>query len=124
MKKHIPFLIALIIILAASIGYARDLQVSWTLPDDSRVTGVNVYWGQTEQEVRDKVNLIEVPAPGTSTVITDLVIGDPFFVGATSHDANGNESVFSDIIATKVPAESIVIEIPDEAPKEIILKWQ
>lgn len=124
MEKIISAFILIAVVLTASIGFARDLQVSWTYPDDTRVIGVYVYYGLTEQAVLDKTTQVDVLAPENSVVITDLVPGDPFFVGATSHDDNGRESAFSDIISTVVPAESTVIEIPGEAPKQIILKWQ
>lgn len=123
MKKSIFAFIVLAFVLTASICFARDLQVSWTNPDDNRVTGVYVYYGQTKQAVLDKTTQIDVQAPENAVVITDLVPGDALFIGATSHDANGRESVFSDIISTVVPPESTVIEIPEEAPREIILRW-
>lgn len=124
MKKIISVFIMLAIGLTASICFARDLKVVWTYPDDERVTGVYVYYGLTEQAVLDKTTQVEAQAPENAVVITDLVPGDPFFVGATCHDENGRESAFSDIISTVVPAEKTVIEVPGEAPKQIILQWQ
>jgi len=115
MKKLI---IILIVLLFAAPALAADVTLSWTAPDDDRVTGYYVYYGTSNPPST------EVDAgSATQQVITDLTEGTVYFFGAKSYDADGNMSVMSDIIEWTAEPGPEVIQIPGK-PREIRLMFE
>lgn len=102
MKNLFLIIAILAIALTAAPALATDVTLSWTKPDDARVTGYNIYV--------DPV-LVDIGSDIDATV-TDLTDGLTYYFGATSFDAEGVESPMSDIIKYTVQPASKVIEIP------------
>lgn len=104
MEKLI-FVIA--ILLLAAPAYAADVTVSWTPPDDDRVTGYIIYYGP---ENPPSANKIVVEGRETSSVdIADLPENEYVYFGAKSTDDNGNTSAMSDVVQWKYESESETI---------------
>ena len=115
MRKLISILIFL---LFAAPALAVDVTVSWTAPDDDRVTGYYVYYGTASPPTT------EIDAEtATQQAVTDLTEGEVYYFGAKSYDADGNTSVMSDIIEYTVTPDPEVIQIPGR-PKEIRLMFK
>ena len=121
MKKLILILSAMILLISVP-AFAADVTLTWDKPDDSRVTGYNIY--------------IDLGLPLTDVVYTinnadtleqplfNLTEDQWYFVTATSIDGLGNESeqatplhfkaeVFADPITDPADAE----EVPTKLPK-------
>ncbi len=110
MKKLI---IAIILMLIATPALAADVTLQWTAPNDDRVTGYYVYYGQSNPPTT------EIDAgSATEQVITDLTEGETYYFGAKSYDADGNTSVMSDILEYVVVPKPTTITIPSR-PGEI-----
>jgi len=93
----------IVVILITSISYADSLTVSWENPDDSRVTGIYIYHSTIKEDVVNKtVEPLDVSIPTNQVTIDGLNYGDDFYVGATSHDDNNNESEMSKVLYTVV----------------------
>lgn len=108
-----------------STGFARDATVSWTMPDDDRVTGVLVYHGPNNPPTVDNGGTQIDAGMATEQEITGLTVGDTVYFGAKSYDADGNTSVFSNILEWVVPPDIQTIPIPSvDRPKEIRLIFE
>jgi len=116
--KRLIIAIALLVLLIVSPALAADVTLSWTAPDDERVTGYYVYYGQSNPPA----NEIDAEA-ATEQVISDLTEGQTYYFGAKSYDADGNTSVMSNIIEYTVVSSPQVITIPDR-PSEIRILFQ
>jgi hypothetical protein len=80
--------------------------LSWTKPDDDRVVGYNLYCGKTGTEFKLTPSLIIYSADTTSYTFTNLEAGFEYSFAATSFDADGNESDFSETITYFVGSSS------------------
>lgn len=91
-------LISLLILLIPALSFAADVTLSWTAPDDDRVTGYYVYYGTSNPPTT------EIDASNTTQhTIQDLSQGTTYYFGAKSYDAEGRTSVMSDIIQYTIP---------------------
>lgn len=112
--RRLLFIIGLVLLLA-SPALAVDVTLSWTAPDDERVTGYCVYYGTSNPPTT------EIDAGiATEQSITDLTEGTVYYFGAKSYDADGNTSVMSDILEWTAEAGPQTIQIPRK-PSEIRL---
>ena len=83
-----------IIFAIASVSEAADVTLSWTKPDDSRVTGYYIYYGIGSE----KADFTIIPVSGadiTSQAISGLVEGQSYNFTATSRDIDDNRSDFA-----------------------------
>lgn len=108
-------LILLLLLMAAP---AWGVTLSWDAPDDPRVVGYNVYYGELGSDFKASPE-IEV-GEETQVLIPDLVDGQTYEFAATSRDADGNESAFSDTLQWTAEPGSKTIKIPGR-PREIRL---
>ncbi len=72
--------------------------LSWTKPDDSRVTGYNLYCGKSGTDFKTTPYETIYSVDTTSYTFADLETGFEYSFAATSFDAAGNESDFSETI--------------------------
>ena len=119
MKKL--FIVLSVLFCAATVQCA-DVTVSWTAPDDARVTGYNVYVSTSLSDIKTTISGT-VAAPATSYTVTGLTEGEDYYFGATSRDAQGNESAMSDIIHYTVESPAQVIEVLGR-PKSIQINFE
>lgn len=114
MKKL--FIIFTSLFVFATSAFAVDVTLKWTAPDDTRVTGYDVYYGPNNPPT---ANTVAVEGHDTTEVqITGLVEGNVVYFGAKSHDADGNQSAMSDVIEWTVEPASKTISVPS-GPSEI-----
>ena len=111
-------LVLLVMFLTSGCAWAVDVTLSWTAPNDDRVTGYYVYYSTSNPPAT------EIDAgSATQQVITDLTEGEVYYFGAKSYDADGNTSVMSDILEWTAEPGPEVIQIPGK-PKEIRLMFE
>ena len=104
MKKLI---IASLILLFAAPAFAADVRLSWTMPDDDRVSGVEVYHGQTNPPTASNGGTVQDAGMNNSILLTGFTEGETYYFAAKSYDADGNKSVFSDIIEYTIPSAPV-----------------
>ncbi|MFP4257224.1 MAG: DNRLRE domain-containing protein, partial [Desulfobacterales bacterium] len=86
----------------SSTVYGQDATLSWDKPDDSRVTGYNIYYGTSGSDFKSDPSITVDSADETSCLVEDLEEGISYDFAATSFDADGNESDFSETITHTV----------------------
>src|SRR6056297_4120338 len=79
-----------------------DVTLSWTKPDDSRVTGYNIYYGESGTDFKTTSDVTINSADTTSCTISGLEEGKIYDFAATSFDADGNESDFSETLTYEI----------------------
>jgi hypothetical protein len=87
-----------------------QVSLAWILDKDSAVVGYNLYYTTNPSALAQAMS---GPIPGTvdritgmsttSTTLTGLSSGAVFYFGLTAYNANGIESVLSDVVSTPVP---------------------
>jgi hypothetical protein len=128
-KPKITILLIALVLLAAAPALARDVTLSWTAPDDDRVTGYYVYYGQANPPVPENGGTEIDAGSTTSQEITGLAGGSTYYFAARSYDADGNTSVMSDILEYYVPEEPDTITVdplgrPGSMQLELHLSFQ
>lgn len=115
MKRLILSIIMVLFLSSAALS--ADVTLSWTAPDDDRVTGYNVYYGTSDPPTT------EIDAgDATQQTIQDLSQGTTYYFGAKSYDAEGRTSVMSDIIQYTVPiAPETKVQEPLEKVRSITI---
>ncbi|MDA3824198.1 MAG: MopE-related protein, partial [Bacteroidales bacterium] len=76
-----------------------DVTLSWNKPDDNRVTGYNIYCGISGTDFKTTPVQTIDSVDQTSCLILNLEAGFEYSFAATSFDADGNESDFSETIS-------------------------
>ncbi|MGM0454198.1 MAG: MopE-related protein, partial [Thermodesulfobacteriota bacterium] len=104
----------LLFLFLPSSGYAAEVTLSWTPPDDTRVTGYRIYCGEVETDFQSTPVKTIDSADQTSTDISGLEEGQTYYFAATSVDANDNESDFSETITHKVASSTVAPEDIDD----------
>lgn len=117
MKKYAALLVLCLSIATSAL--AADVTLSWTAPEDDRVVGYNVYYGPGNPPA---ANVVDAGSQ-TEILIQELTEGDVVYFGATSYDADGNESVMSDVLEWTVEPGPKTIRIP-AGPREIRLIFE
>lgn len=87
-----------LLICLPSAAFSAEVTLSWTQPDDSRVTGYMIYYGESGTNFLTAPEQTIDSADITSCTISDLAEGRTYAFAATSFDGNGNESDFSETI--------------------------
>jgi hypothetical protein len=85
---------------------AAEIALGWTRPDDSRIAGYKIYYGEQGTNFLSQAEVIIDSAGTTSCNISDLSEGQTYEFAATSFDANGYESNFCETISYRVPTSS------------------
>lgn len=109
-SKRLPFILILmpllILLSAASSGYAAEVTLAWDNPGGSEVAGYKVYCGKSGTDFKDTpVETIASPDK-TQCTVSGLEEGQTYALVATTIDGNGNESAFPDPIYYEVPEGS------------------
>ncbi|RJP41174.1 MAG: DNRLRE domain-containing protein [Desulfobacteraceae bacterium] len=92
------------VILLSSHAHAAELTLAWSKPDDSRVTGYHIYSGISGTNFKSAPAQTINSPDQTSCLFSDLTEGQSYDFAATSFDAEGNESDFSETITHLVAA--------------------
>ena len=100
----IAFSALLLLLFLPAAALSAEVSLSWTKPNDTRVTGYNIYYGETGSNFKSSADKNIYSAETTSTTISGLVEGRTYDFAATSFDAHGNESAFSETISYTVSA--------------------
>jgi hypothetical protein len=87
-----PFVAGLLIALQPRASSALDITLAWSPSSDPAVIGYNLYFGPASHTY---TNMIQVGGANLAT-ISNLVRGAMYFFAATSYDARGLESDYSD----------------------------
>jgi len=102
-----------LVMFAWGVSYGADVTLTWEAPDDSRITGYDVYVSITEPPLTEADCIGSTTE--TSMEINNLPSDTGHYFGAKSHDADGNQSVMSDYIHYTTAPEvgpPVIIEIP------------
>ncbi|RJP92374.1 MAG: hypothetical protein C4518_06890 [Desulfobacteraceae bacterium] len=92
-------LISLLFILSLSGSvYGAQLTLAWNKPDDARVTGYNIYCGISGTNFTSTPVQTVNSADQTTCLISGIEDGKTYSLAATSTDASGKESAFSETI--------------------------
>lgn len=92
----------LLILTSSTRVHSAQISLSWNKPDDSRVTGYNIYCGISGTDFSSTPAQKITSPDQTNCVISGLVEGKTYSIAATSIDAGGNESDFSETITHTV----------------------
>lgn len=92
---------------------ASEIVLGWDPPDDSSVTGYNVYYGETGTSFKNSPRMTNSSYDQTTAVISDLTEGVSYQFTVTSVNAAGAESDFSQEISYTVPPAD-----PDQCPAD------
>jgi hypothetical protein len=84
--------IALFMMLPAMTFGSISTRITWSPSTDPSVTGYNIYYGTASHDYTNMISVGQV----INATINDLDPGVAYYFAATSHDAYGNESAFSD----------------------------
>src|SRR5262245_31382666 len=112
---------ALIVFVQSSFG--ANVKLSWN-PSPSTVTSYKVYYGPAPGAY---VGSVQVSAPATSAVVSNLVAGAYYF-SATAISSNGVESLYSNVAAYSVIANAapvataITVGTMEDAPVAVTLR--
>jgi hypothetical protein len=105
-------LCGLLVLLVQSIGGALPAaSVTWSPITDPNVTGYKVYYGTASHNYSNVI----VEGNSTNATLTGLVSGTTYFIAATTYDAAGNESPFSNEAVYTVPAGISTLTVPTQA---------
>jgi hypothetical protein len=86
---------------------AANLTLAWNASPDPRVTGYEIFYGQTSGAYTSTVNA----GTNLTAAITGLTPGLTYYFAAAAYYANGDESVFSNEITNRLPIlPSIVVQ--------------
>ncbi len=99
------------IILFSLPSHAADIRLQWDRPSDSKVVGYHIYCGRSNSNYQTNLCASVNSAATTTATITGLEGGFEYSFAATSFDAQGNESDFSNIISGYIPSSN---EIDDD----------
>lgn len=87
--------------LDAPTSTGHSVGLAWDAATDPTVVGYHVYWGQAS---RVYTNMVDV-GMSTSLTVSNLTVGDVYYFAATTYNAAGLESQFSQEIAWMVGAQ-------------------
>ncbi|MEN6447822.1 MAG: fibronectin type III domain-containing protein, partial [Syntrophaceae bacterium] len=103
--RNTLILIAAMLTLFPSPGFAVSLRVSWNANTDEDLEGYKVYYGTQPGSYGPGIDVNNV----TSYQIDGLSNGTTYYVAVTAHDVSQNESGFS-------PEQNVSIPAPDTTP--------
>jgi hypothetical protein len=103
-KFAFPRLVKLLLLMLGMVifsgnAYAAQVVLNWTQLSDP-VTGYKIYYGSTSGNYTQSIDVGNV----INYTIGNLASGSTYYIAATSHDAAGNESGFSNEVIAMIPA--------------------
>ncbi len=98
-------------ILFSLPSHAADIRLQWDSPSDNKVVGYHIYCGKSSSNYQTNLCASVDSAATTTAIITGLEGGFEYSFAATSFDAQGNESNFSNIVSGYIPSSN---EIDDD----------
>ncbi len=98
------FLLALLTVLSVMPAFAKSVTLSWDA-SPSQVTGYKVYYDTQSNGIFEGIDAIEGDSPidvgaVLTYTVTGLDDGEDYFFAVTAYDASGNESTYSNIVAS------------------------
>ncbi|MFP4158519.1 MAG: fibronectin type III domain-containing protein [Desulfobacterales bacterium] len=104
--QTLGFIILALFVLPGLPAYAAEVTLQWDQPDDDRVTGYYIYYGEKGYDFDSADPDITIDDPETtSAVLSDLEAGAKYEVAAKSFDNDDNESEFSEIVEFTAPED-------------------
>jgi hypothetical protein len=101
---------ALISILLSGFGFqisalaVQSATLNWNPSTNSNVAGYNIYYGTSSQTYTNVITVGNV----TNATVTGLLEGVTYFFAATTYDASGNQSGFSNQASYAVPGDPTI----------------
>lgn len=92
-------------VFASAQGSTNLVNLSWQPSPDTNVIGYNIYYGTASRSYTNEVSLGNI----SSATISGLVGGVTYYFAATSYDATGDESDFSNEIEYNIPTSVILL---------------
>lgn len=97
-------LILFFIPISPATVFSADVTLTWCRPNDSRVTGYEIFYGPYENDDLKSSPKETIHSPDqTSCDIYGLISGQTYAFTAKSFDKYDNESTFSEVIFYDVP---------------------
>jgi hypothetical protein len=93
------FLVGVAIFLPSPALALQSVTLGWQTSTDTNVAGYNIYYGTTSGDYTNEVTLGNV----TTATLSGLTEGTTYYLAATTHDAQNDESSFSPEISYTVP---------------------
>lgn len=91
--------------LSFTTVFSADVTLTWYRPNDSRVTGYEIFYGPKDADFKSSPKEI-IPSPEHANCnIIGLITGETYAFAAKSVDKFGNKSVFSEVIFYTAPNE-------------------
>lgn len=113
LSRKLSILSFLVLFITPSVR-AADVTLSWQKPDDDRVVGYNIYCGISGTDITSNPVETIYSADQTSCLLLGLTDGQLYDFSATSLDADGNESDFSEIISHQTSSTVSPDDIDDD----------
>ena len=95
----IVFTCCFAILSIPSSSSATQITLAWNRNADLRVTGYRLYYGTASYSYTHIVDVGNT----TTTIVSDLLLGETYFFAVTAYDNAGNESGFSSEVSYTVP---------------------
>lgn len=92
-------------------GVLPAASVTWNPINDPNVSGYKVYFGTASHSYSNVI----VAGNSTNAMLTGLVSGATYYIAATTYDATGNESPFSNEAVYTVPVGVSTLTVPIQA---------
>jgi len=96
---NLSLAVGLLFLCISACGATSNVTLFWQPSTSSTVAGYKVYYGGASGDYTNDVSVDAV----TNAVISGLVAGDTYYFAATSYDASGDESGFSQEISYNIP---------------------
>jgi hypothetical protein len=93
------------VFLPSFVSAQGSINLIWQPSPDTNVIGYNVYYGTSSRSYTNEISLGNT----TSATISGLVGGVTYYITATSYDASGDESDFSNEISYNIPTSVILL---------------
>jgi hypothetical protein len=93
------FCIMIVLLAGLDRGAAWNVSLGWNASSSPGTTGYNIYYGTVNSVYTGKITVGNV----TNATISNLTAGVTYYFAATTVDANGNESAFSNQASYIVP---------------------
>ena len=90
-KVSLGWWVSLLILIAQPVSAATSVPLAWNPSLDANVAGYKIYYGVASQTYTNLVDVGNV----TNVVINGLMEGNTYYFAATTYDASGVESDFS-----------------------------
>ncbi len=100
------FVLVFVIFAASTAWASRSLNLAWDPSPDPSVAGYAVYYGPAPGQYTNRID-----AGASLTLTTPSLADGLYYFSATAHDAQGNESDFSNVVGTNL-VTTVVSNVP------------